>query len=139
MRRPTLLILGVAGALLAAGPAMAADVHPDVVNGREPATGEVASLIYVQADGYLCGGTLVAPTVVITAGHCATGSGGQAFDPSQVKVGYSATGSRPLAHLAVSQVVPEPDYNSDTYDNDIAVLVLAAPIANATQIGRAHV
>lgn len=130
--RPLLVVLMAGIALSASITTASADVvRPEVVNGEQPAEGQVSSLVYVEASGFRCGGTLVSPTVVITAGHCATSSSGRPYVASQVRVGHSLDNTRPAANLAVEQVAVEPDYDHLTFDNDIAVLVLRQPITNA--------
>ena len=108
-------------------------VTPRVVNGREPGTGEVGSLVYVQAGGIACSGTLVDATHVITAAHCVTTSTGAPLSASRVSVGWSATIFRSgLVMVPVTRIAVAPDYSPRTYVNDIAVITLAAPIAGAT-------
>ena len=118
--------------LLVAPPAGAADASPRVVNGREPIPGETSALVYVRAGGSVCSGTLVDPSHVITAGHCAAGSGGTTKSPTSFTVGWSATGVLPPTMWAgVSKVALHPDYNGQTFVNDIAVLTLTNSLGNA--------
>ena len=120
-------------ALMVAPAVSAAEASPRVVNGREPIPGEVSALVYVRAGGSICSGTLVDTNHVITAGHCAAGSGGTTKSPSSFTVGWSPTGALPPTMWAgVSQVALHPDYDSRTYVNDIAVLTLASPLVGAT-------
>lgn len=130
-----LRVLGTVIAMLlgiGVGMAQAAPLDPQVVNGREPLPGEVRSLVYVSSGGYSCGGTLVGSDLVVTAAHCVVGSSGRPFSPSQVRIGWSSTTTRPTATYAVTQVIPHPDYDTVTYANDIALLRLTTPVAGAT-------
>lgn len=112
--------------------AHAADVKPRVVNGREPTPVELGALVYVQARGFACSGTLVSPTHVITAGHCVSDSAGRPFSPASVRVGWSPTPERPYAVYTAASVNLNGYSGSPDYANDIAVVELQAPVAGAT-------
>ena len=132
--------LVVPASLLVAPSAGAADASPRVVNGREPLPGETSALVYVRAGGSVCSGTLVDPSHVITAGHCAAGSGGTTKSPASFTVGWSATGVLPPTMWAgVSQVALHPDYDGQTFVNDIAVLTLTNSLGNVTPMPLASV
>ena len=124
----------VPATLLVAPGAAAAEATPRVVNGREPLPGEVSALVYVQAGGSVCSGTLVDLLHVITAAHCVVASGGTTKSPSAFTVGWSATGVLPPTMWAgVSQVHLHPAYSGHPeYTNDIAVLRLTSPLLGAT-------
>lgn len=114
-------------ALLATPVAGALEIEPRVVNGREPVGTEVRSLVYIRSGGSICSGTLVDPTHVITAGHCAHGR-----SVSSITVGSTPTGVLPItAWTPVTAVQVHPEYDSTTYDNDIAVLTLLLPLSDA--------
>ena len=140
MRRVGIVLAALVGLVLGATGAGAitwgqpdGDGHPHVV-----------TLLFVQ-DGegyYSCTGTLLSPTLVLTAGHCTEGSQGVPNDATWVSndpdplAGY-VSGSGIEAFLASSdlwvegQAVPHPDYDDfsgfpDTYD--IGLVELAEPI-----------
>jgi len=118
----------LAASAAAAPLAASAEISPRVVNGRDPVAGEVSALVYVRAGGSVCSGTLVDPTHVITAGHCA-----HARSASSFSVGTTSTGFLPItAWSPVSAVAVHPDYDNSTFANDIAVLTLTIPVAGAT-------
>jgi secreted trypsin-like serine protease len=120
--------------------ALADPVRPQVVNGRDPSPGEIRSLVSVSAGGYWCGGTLVDPLHVITAGHCSVNDNGSTFRPSQVTVRWgSSKYFDEQRTYAVAQVTTHPEYDRNTLDNDIAVLTLANPISGATSMAVASV
>ena len=89
-----------------------------VVGGSQVPSGKWPDAVAVLGTSGTCTGTLVAPDVVLTAGHCAD------IDPVRVAVDtptYTDGGVR----VAVAQVIPYPDWKNSY---DVAVLVLAQPI-----------
>ena len=99
---------------------------------------DVAAVLFKQSDGtdeQMCTGTLIAPTVVITAGHC-----DPSLDPSIGVLDNVLLGTNSLARpqdgetVPVSQVIQYPNSQSSV---DVTVLVLGRaaveaprPIAN---------
>ncbi|KAJ3617889.1 hypothetical protein MTP99_006974 [Tenebrio molitor] len=87
----------------------------------------VVSFLSLQNGNYsLCGGTLIDPRHVITAGHCAPG------------VSYIVVGSNNLIYggsqYDVEKSVPHPDFSgSPSYRNDIAVLTLTEDVTEVTE------
>jgi trypsin len=69
-----------------------------------------------------CGGSIVSSSWVVTAAHCAHGSTASQFTinaGSTIINGSTQTRS-------VSQIIVHPDYNSDIYENDIALFQLSS-------------
>jgi secreted trypsin-like serine protease len=90
---------------------------------------------------FTCTGSLVSPTVVLTAGHCAFDeSTGLPLPAGVYQIGLaSSTLPFPAAKArAVSAVVPYPYYNPSTGQGDAALLVMSQPApAGATPIALA--
>jgi secreted trypsin-like serine protease len=96
-----------------------------VVGGRAVPSGGYPFVVAVgDARGPDCGGTLVAPAVVLTAAHCVAGA---VADPAGLRVGF---GSRAIGggHVArVAAVYVHPGFSARALRYDAALLILAEP------------
>jgi len=122
MRRPSVILLTTLVTLLLAVPAQAITYgQPD--GNQHPNVGEVAS-----SEG-LCSGTLIAPTVFLTAAHCGV-------DGQQVEVSFASTVTT-FPYTGTFHADPEfADRQNDPHD--IAVVVLdTAPGITPAQLPKA--
>lgn len=111
--------------------------HGAIVGGAVASEGQYPSAAFVlDVHGKLaesCSGTVVAPSLVLTAGHCAenlkTGvvnaHGGYLVLTSQIELATARTGQ--LSH--VIGVIPYPGYERRHDPGDAALLVLEKPVA----------
>ncbi|MEM7801283.1 MAG: serine protease [Chloroflexota bacterium] len=103
---------------------------PRIVGGQDADQGEYPYQVLVLPSGSLCGGALIDAEWVLTAAHCLF-SGSTQLSPSDVNVKlgdhniYSTDGTE--QSISVSQVIPHPNYDPNTTDNDIALLKLSSP------------
>lgn len=149
-RTHTPLRIAVAAALvLLALPlgALGASAHPTegqpkIIGGTPAAPNawpaQVGLLSADDPDNYqaqFCGGSLIDRQWVLTAAHCMYDGDGNRQVPSAIQV---LIGTQSLAsggtRVAVSAIRIIPGWNPDTFDRDVALLRLAAPTNNPTQL-----
>ncbi|KAH9111716.1 hypothetical protein AeMF1_013841 [Aphanomyces euteiches] len=105
--------------------ASAASQHIDVVGGREAAVGRhlyVASLREDAEGGTNCGGSLIAPNVILTAAHCSV-EANYALQYAVIGTHYSS-GSQDGEVIAISQQIVHPQNDPNTNSYDFAIYIL---------------
>jgi trypsin len=131
-------VLGLAIAMVAlVAPAQAFDgASASIVGGTAATTEEWPWAAFILAadkrgEGFSCSGTVVAPTVILTAGHCVEDivTGGRTPSARYTVV----TGSRDIRDQTVRQVskviraIPYPGFNRFKVHGDAGLLILATP------------
>ncbi|KAL7569270.1 hypothetical protein ACA910_016822 [Epithemia clementina (nom. ined.)] len=76
-----------------------------------------------------CGGTIVARDMIMTAAHCL-----DRFDTIRQYLEGNANGARPYRVLGFSERIVHPDFDSKTFDGDMMIIKLAAPLEKANVI-----
>jgi secreted trypsin-like serine protease len=125
-------------ALVAAVASLAASASPSlaIVGGHDAPAGAYPSVAEVHlGKSFLCTGTLIAPTWVLTAGHCGSVTGAAVASPAawpapliDVYIGSNKAGQGERA--TVAQAIVEPDYLA-TSGYDITLLELAGRASKA--------
>lgn len=85
-----------------------------------------------------CAGSLIAPTVVVTAAHCLHHENNQVLEAIDLVVGGGTTNLRSMTGTRVTNVVSitqDPLYSPATQVHDLAILRTSKPIADASTIG----
>jgi len=89
-----------------------------IINGEEAQEGRYSYAVSLQDDyGHFCGGTLIAPDVVLSAAHCAGGE-------YKVVVGRHDLRTDVGDAVDVEVEMVHPGYDDDTTDNDFMLLFL---------------
>ncbi len=130
-----LLPLGVA--VIAPPTLQAVPASSDIVNGRPPTAGEFGFLAAIQAktgsgDTYICGGSFVSSTQIVTAAHCFYDPDGRRI--TNVSAAPADGTTWPYSTVSASKVDIHSGYSPATEDNDIAIVTLSRPVAGAKTV-----
>jgi trypsin len=137
----TLALTGaLAGSAAAAAPLEAAPVaHGSVINGYQPHPSQWPWMVALTSKGagpdvlarQYCGGTLIAPALVLTAAHCVVEQGKVTAPAAmQVVVGRRNLDRDPGEIIDVTAITPHPQYAKEgTNSYDLALIDLARPSA----------
>ncbi|EDV50742.1 seminase [Drosophila erecta] len=93
-----------------------------IVGGKETTISEVPYLVYLRQNGhFICGGSLISTTVVLSAAHCVYGS-----QPVDFTIHAGASRLEQEAPVArnVAMFHTSPSYSSTNFDMDVALLEL---------------
>ena len=126
-RRSLLTALGLAASLVAvAGPASAITYGSPDGNTHPEVGALIADQAYSDGTWAYCSGTLISPTVLVTAAHCG--------DPGQTTARVSFASTYQQGKTTYSGAyVPDPQYSGSQSDpHDIAVVVFDTPITTIT-------
>jgi hypothetical protein len=111
-----------------------ARARASIIGGVEASEGSdpwMAFIVHEQGEeGFLCSGTVVAPEVILTAGHCGEDSETGEIDSAAgytVVTGNVDWANSPRQISKVSRVVVDPDYNRNLLTDDASLLILSSP------------
>jgi len=106
--------------------AFAAEPIAKIVGGTLAPNHAYPFMVAIEINGSnfrFCGGTLIAPNKVLTAGHCL-----EKGSPIHVRIGTNNSAIDPGQVINVISQARHPKYNDFTLDYDVAIFTLATPI-----------
>jgi hypothetical protein len=107
------------------------DETAKITGGSDADISEFPWQIYLEADSYTCGGSIISNEWIITAAHCTKGDYNEPIAPSKMDVIVGANNPRSSLQgkkYFVSEVIAHELYDPETLNNDIALLKLKQPI-----------
>lgn len=126
-----LLGLAASGAVASAGERAASSV----IRGEKAPIAAFPWLAAVKYDGpvdsFACSATVVAPRLVLTAGHCAVSEAGRVLDADNFRVAWATANLKktsPAKTVEVTRVLLAPGFQPNYMLHDAALLVLATPV-----------
>lgn len=96
-----------------------------IIGGDFASQGQFSYQVSIQLNGrHHCGGAVISKTAVVTAAHCTIGQ-----DPASMKV-FAGTSDLLADHVevGVARLVNHPQYNPQTNDYDLALVILNQPL-----------
>lgn len=105
-------------------PAQTSMIKPEIVGGTDAVKGEFPFQVSIQKNGtsHFCGGSLIKPNWVLTAAHCVAGWSAN----NKVIVGLHDRNDKVgTESFSVTKVISHPQYDSQKYDYDFALLQLS--------------
>eukprot|EP00571_Detonula_confervacea_P000325 CAMPEP_0172330650 /NCGR_PEP_ID=MMETSP1058-20130122/61514_1 /TAXON_ID=83371 /ORGANISM="Detonula confervacea, Strain CCMP 353" /LENGTH=455 /DNA_ID=CAMNT_0013047875 /DNA_START=194 /DNA_END=1561 /DNA_ORIENTATION=+ len=94
------------------------ELNTRIINGNKATEGRYSYAVSLQDDvGHFCGGSLIAPDVVLSAAHCAGGD-------YKAIIGRHELITNDGDEVGVKDEMMHPDYVSETTDNDFMLLFL---------------
>ena len=93
--------------------------------GGDDAPSPIPWQVRVQLGDFLCGGTILDETTILSAANCFYSHPNLSIF---IEAGITMTGSLDGQNISVMEVVNHPMFNSMTYDNDLAILKLKSSL-----------
>lgn len=112
-------------------------VQAEIIGGSKALTRDFPFMAFVLAGNNLCGGTLIDRDSVLTAAHCVTDANGSVRAPSAftLYIGKANVNKTKKSNrYGVSSVFRHPDYDAETFNNDVAVLKLNRAVTSGSPI-----
>ena len=138
-KAPLLAVLAMLAALILAATATAAPnprATGSVIGGHNAKIAEFPSLAFIEGvqatAGYACTGTVVAPRVVLTAGHCVEDiESSSIVEPELIAVATGVSNLKKIQGAQISKVervLAYPEFDPTQLHGDAGLLILTAPV-----------
>ena len=143
MKRSAILTLVLLGAVSAGGLALAEEDTEMIVNGKVAPDGKFPYQVRLYAsledDKGFCGGSIIAPQWILTAGHCAVADSNakENLQPAKtIFVGYGSTDRTKTTKIEAEEIIVHPRYLEKALagGSDVALIKLKEPIPDAKKI-----
>ncbi|MBE1277426.1 S1 family peptidase [Enterovibrio baiacu] len=109
-----------------------AEKSPRIVGGQVASIDDAPWQVYISLNnaffGGACGGTIISDKYVVTAAHCV-----DVFSASDVVVYAGSSNWQQGFQILVEQIIQHEDYDSNTFEADIAMLKLSSPLPNTSK------
>jgi hypothetical protein len=102
-----------------------------ITGGTDAVISDFPWQVYFIAGAYRCGASLISDTWAVTAAHCTRTSSGNSISVSQMSIKVGANNPYNVLDgktYNVSQVIVHEGFNSETLEDDIALLKLESPV-----------
>lgn len=107
------------------------DENAKITGGSDADISDFPWQVYLEAGDYTCGGSIISNNWIITAAHCTKNDYDETISASEMALIVGANNPRSTLDgkiYRVSEVIVHENYDSNTLNNDIALLKLKEPI-----------
>ena len=108
-----------------------------VINGEEAIDGRYSYAVSIQdsiGGRHFCGGSLIAPNIVLSAAHCM-----QSEIEVKVVIGrHDLRDTTDGEEIIVKEQIPHPAYNASTTDNDYMIMILESDTTEDVNFIKIH-
>ncbi|EDW77142.1 uncharacterized protein Dwil_GK22084 [Drosophila willistoni] len=132
-RRLCLSLVGILSVLVALS--QTASIQPLVIGGSEADISDYPYQVSVRLETYMllhiCGGSIYAPNVVLTAAHCIKGRYASYI---RIVAGKNSIADLEEMGVKVSKLIYHTGYNKKSHVNDIGMIITREPLAYSAQV-----
>ncbi|XP_030376771.1 trypsin alpha-3 [Scaptodrosophila lebanonensis] len=125
----------ILAALALVSVARSAYITPHIVGGDEADIKDYPYQVSVRLDTYMllhiCGGSIYAPRVVVTAAHCIKGRFASYI---RIVAGQNSIADLEEQGVGVTKLIPHSGYNKKTHVNDVGLIITKEPLEYSGQI-----
>uniref|UniRef100_A0A672IXT4 Suppressor of tumorigenicity 14 protein homolog n=1 Tax=Salarias fasciatus TaxID=181472 RepID=A0A672IXT4_SALFA len=111
-----------------------------IVGGQDAVEGEFPWQVSLQiGQRHVCGASIISPKWLVTAAHCVQDDGKTRYSQPgtwEAQLGLHMQGqiSTHVVRRSLKRIIPHPNYNDFTFDNDIALMELQSPVTYSDYI-----